>query len=149
MGFLRHAQHRRNWGVYRSRRYGGCRACARCAHGSSCRQDPAKGRTIKRDQYEAHRERMRLRMKEEPSRSRYALRKQTVEPRIGEIRHVRAARRFLRRGLDAVRHERTLVCTAVCDHEAHGLLRQVVGRFGTRRGDEAEVGLAVEAKASG
>jgi hypothetical protein len=56
---------------------------------------------------------MRSRMKEPASRERYALRKQTVEPRIGQIKHVHGVRRFLRRGLDAVRHEWTLVCTAV------------------------------------
>jgi hypothetical protein len=56
---------------------------------------------------------MRSRMKEERSRKRYALRKQTVEPRIGQIKHVQGVRRFLHRGLDAVRHEWTLVCTAV------------------------------------
>lgn len=111
--FLRCSQGRRNWGVVRSRQYGGCRACATCAHGSLCCRDPGKGRTIKRDQYEVYRERMRSRMKDESSRARYGLRKQTVEPRIGEIKHVRGVRRFLHRGLDAVRHEWTLVCTAV------------------------------------
>ena len=52
-------------------------------------------------------------MKQKPSRARYALRKQTVEPRFGEIKRVRGVRRFLRRGLEAVRNEWTLVCTAV------------------------------------
>jgi len=113
LGFLRSSQHRRNGRVVRCRQYGGCRACATCAHGSFCCQDPTKGRTIKRDQYELYRERMRSRMQEESGRSRYALRKQTVEPRIGEIKHVRGVRRFLHRGLEAVRHEWTLVCTAV------------------------------------
>ena len=88
-------------------------SCATCVHGASCCRDPSKGRTIKRDQYEAHRERMRSRMKLPESRERYALRKQTVEPRIGEIKHIRGVRRFLHRGLAAVRHEWTLVCTAV------------------------------------
>jgi transposase len=111
--FVRCTQNRRNWGVARSRQYGGCRACATCVRATLCCKEPPKGRTIKRDQYEVYRERMRSRMKEERSRARYALRKQTVEPRIGEIKHVRGVRRFLRRGLEAVRHEWTLVCTAV------------------------------------
>ena len=111
--YLRSSQHRRRWGVARCRQYGGCPSCARCVHSASCCRNPSKGRTIKRDQYEAYRERMRSRMKQPASRSRYALRKQTVEPRIGEIKHVRGVRRFLRRGLESVRHEWTLVCTAV------------------------------------
>ncbi len=113
LSFVRSAQDRRNWGVARCRQYGGCPACATCAHASACCRNRVKGRTIKRDQYEAHRERMRCRMKEKQSVERYALRKQTVEPRIGEIKQNRTVRRFLHRGLDAVRHEWTLVCTAV------------------------------------
>jgi transposase len=111
--FLRCTQNRRNWGIARSRQYGGCRACATCARASLCCQNPTKGRTIKRDQHEVYRERVRSRMKEPASRKRYALRKQTVEPRIGQIKHVQGVRRFLRRGLDAVRHEWTLACMAV------------------------------------
>ena len=113
LGFLRCTQHRRNWGISRGRQYGGCGACATCAHASLCCKEPIKGRTVKRDQYEIYRERMRSRMKQKASRQRYALRKQTVEPRIGEIKHVRGVRRLLRRGLEAARHEWTLVCTAV------------------------------------
>ena len=111
--FFRSTKDLRNWGVAHCRQYGRCQTCATCAHASLCCRTPAKGRTIKRDQYEAHRERMRRRMNEEPSRARYALRKQTVEPRIGEIKHIRGVRRFLHRGLDAVRHEWTLVCMSV------------------------------------
>ncbi len=37
----------------------------------------------------------------------------------------------------------------VDDHEACGLFRQMVGRFDARCGDEAEVGIAVEAKMPG
>ena len=111
--FVRSAQDRRNWGVARCRQYGRCPACATCAHAPACCRNRVKGRTIKRDQYEAHRERMRRRMKEKQSVERYALRKQTVEPRIGEIKQNRTVRRFLHRGIDAVRHEWTLVCTAV------------------------------------
>ncbi len=52
-------------------------------------------------------------MKNETSRQRYGLRRQTVEPRFGEIKHVRGVRRFLHRGLSAARHEWALACTAV------------------------------------
>jgi len=50
-------------------------------------------------------------------RSRYRLRKQTVEPVFGQIKGARGFRQFLRRGLAAVAHEWHLICTA------HNLLK--------------------------
>jgi Transposase DDE domain len=41
---------------------------------------------------------------------RYALRKQTVEPVFGQIKEVRGARRFMRRGLAACEAEWKLLC---------------------------------------
>jgi transposase len=87
--------------------------CASCAQAAACCSDPAKGRTINRDQYEDHRERLRTRMNSEAGRAAYKLRKQTVEPRFGHIKHDLGVRRFLRRGLEKVRTEWSLVCTAV------------------------------------
>jgi Transposase DDE domain len=40
------------------------------------------------------------------------LRKQTVEPVIGQIKHARGFRQFLLRGFAKVKHEWTLACTA-------------------------------------
>jgi hypothetical protein len=45
-------------------------------------------------------------------RSRYRLRKQTVEPVFGQIKHARGFRQFLLRGLGKVRGEWALLCTA-------------------------------------
>jgi len=50
-------------------------------------------------------------------RTRYRLRKQTVEPVFGQIKHARGFRQFLLRGLDKVRSEWALLCTA------HNLLK--------------------------
>jgi transposase len=50
-------------------------------------------------------------------RSRYRLRKQVVEPVFGQIKQARGFRQFLLRGLDNVRAEWALVCTA------HNLLK--------------------------
>jgi transposase len=50
-------------------------------------------------------------------RSRYRLRKQTVEPVFGQMKHARGFRQFLLRGLDKVRGEWALLCTA------HNLLK--------------------------
>lgn len=50
-------------------------------------------------------------------RSRYRLRKQVVEPVFGQIKQARAFRQFLLRGLDQVRAEWAIICTA------HNLLK--------------------------
>ena len=56
---------------------------------------------------------MRARMKTDQGRSRYRLRGPTVEPRFGHIKRGLGVRRFMRRGLEAVRTEWSLVCTVV------------------------------------
>jgi hypothetical protein len=50
-------------------------------------------------------------------RSRYRLRKQIVEPLFGQIKHARGFCQFLLRGLDKVRAEWAMICTA------HNLLK--------------------------
>ena len=55
---------------------------------------------------------MRQRLRRGGFRSRYRLRKQTVEPVFGQIKQARGFRQFLLRGLAAVQHEWALVCTA-------------------------------------
>jgi transposase len=111
--YVQGSQDRKKWGVAKRRHCGGCSACASCPHARHCCKNPAKGRTVTRDQYEACRERLRLRMSEDVARGRYRLRRQTVEPRIGQIKHVLGFRRFLRRGLKTVSAEWSLACTAV------------------------------------
>ncbi len=71
------------------------------------------GRIINRDQYENHRQRQRKRMASEVGRATNRRRKQTVEPRFGEIKNVLGVRRFMRRGMEAVKTEWSMVCTAV------------------------------------
>lgn len=60
---------------------------------------------------------MRLKLKRGGYRSRYRLRKQTVEPVFGQIKGCRGFRDFLLRGLAKVQSEWSLVCTA------HNLLK--------------------------
>jgi transposase len=55
---------------------------------------------------------MRLRLRRAGYRTRYRLRKQTVEPVFGQIKQGRGFRQFLLRGLAKVRGEWALVCTA-------------------------------------
>ena len=60
---------------------------------------------------------MRKRLERAGHRSRYRLRKQTVEPVFGQIKEGRGFRRFSLRGKEQVAHEWALVCTA------HNLLK--------------------------
>ena len=61
--------------------------------------------------------RCRVRLKRAGWRSRYRLRKQIVEPVFGQIKQARGFRQFLLRGVDKVRAEWALICTA------HNLLK--------------------------
>ena len=65
---------------------------------------------------------MRTRLRRGGWRSRYRLRKHTVEPVFGQIKACRGWRQVLHRGLDAVRAEWTLMCTA------HNLLKLAAAR---------------------
>jgi len=56
-------------------------------------------------------------LKKAGRRSRYRLRKQTVEPVFGQIKQARGFRQFLLRGLENVRGEWAMICTA------HNLLK--------------------------
>lgn len=60
---------------------------------------------------------MRTRLRKGGHRSRYRLRKQTVEPVFGQMKQARGFRQFLLRGFAKVRGEWDLICTA------HNLLK--------------------------
>jgi IS5 family transposase len=60
---------------------------------------------------------MATKLKRGGRRSRYRLRKQIVEPVFGQIKQARGFRQFLLRGLDKVRGEWAMLCTA------HNLLK--------------------------
>ncbi len=75
---------------------------------------PTAGRTIVTGTF---RNRMKRRLTRAGRRSRYRLRKQTVEPVFGQIKQARGFRQFLLRGIEKVRGEWALVCTA------HNLLK--------------------------
>ena len=55
---------------------------------------------------------MRQKLKRAGRRSRYRLRKQIVEPVFGQIKQARGFRQFLLRGLDKIKAEWALLCTA-------------------------------------
>jgi hypothetical protein len=55
---------------------------------------------------------MRTRLRQGGHRSRYRMRKYTVEPVFGQIKQARGFRQFLLRGIDKVQAEWALICTA-------------------------------------
>ena len=55
---------------------------------------------------------MRARIRQGGHRSRYRIRKSTVEPVFGHIKQARGFRQFLLRGIDKVRGEWAMICTA-------------------------------------
>jgi transposase len=78
-------------------------------------QSPAPRGRLPRDV--TLRERMDRKLRTEAGRAAYAKRKQTVEPVFGQIKEARGFRRFLLRGLEAVRAEWRLICLS------HNLLK--------------------------
>jgi transposase len=91
-------------------------APGRATHGSA---DPSGRRRLKPGSRMAA---MAARLRRAGRRSRYRLRKQTVEPVIGQIKHARGFRQFLLRGFDRVEAEWALICTA------HNLTKLVAAR---------------------
>jgi len=67
-------------------------------------------------------QRMRTRLRRGGHRSRYRLRTQVVEPVFGHIKECRGFRGFLLRGIDHVRAEWSMLCTA------HNLLKLAAAR---------------------
>jgi transposase len=65
-----------------------------------------------RDGNSPRKKEMTRRLRRGGFRSRYRLRKQTVEPVFGQIKEAMGFRRFLLRGLERVRGEWSLICTA-------------------------------------
>ena len=111
--FLRISRDKKKWGTAQRRQYGGCAACAGCPQAKLCCKNSDTGRVVSRDQYEPQRERLRRRMDTQAGRAIYKRRKCTVEPCFGHIKHNMGVRRFMRRGIEKVKTEWSMVCTAV------------------------------------
>jgi transposase len=100
-----------NLEVLKRERIRGYVATGKQQHGQS---SPTKGKTPPEG---THARAMWRRLKRGGWRSRYRLRKVTVEPVFGQVKSARGFRQFLLRGLEKVRSEWALVCTA------HNLLK--------------------------
>ncbi len=88
-----------------------CSACQGCPWASVCTRQK-NGRVIKRGEHEEIYARHARRMEDPQRRADYKLRRQTVEPVFGILKEVLKLRRFLLRGLEGVRAEWSLACTA-------------------------------------
>jgi len=85
--------------------------CAECPFRSECAGE-GKTKVITSDDYEAERRRMAAKMRSEAGKKEYKKRKETVEWPFGNIKQNLKFREFLTRGIEKVRIEHNLVCTA-------------------------------------
>lgn len=85
--------------------------CAECPFRSECAGE-GKIRAITSDDYEGERRRMAAKMRSEAGKEAYKKRKETVEWPFGNIKQNMKFREFLTRGIEKVRVEHNLVCTA-------------------------------------
>lgn len=85
--------------------------CRECPFRSECAGE-GKKRVITSDGYEAERRRMAAKMRLETGKAEYKKRSETVEWIFGNIKQNMKFREFLTRGLDSVRTEYNLVCSA-------------------------------------
>ena len=85
--------------------------CAECPFRAECAGE-GKIRVITSDGYEGERRRMAAKMRSEAGKEAYKKRKETVEWPFGNIKQNLKFREFLTRGIEKVRVEHNLVCTA-------------------------------------
>jgi transposase len=85
--------------------------CSECPFQAEC-AGKGKRRKITGDEYEAERRRMAAKMQSEAGKEEYKKRKATVEWPFGNIKYNMKFREFLTRGIENVRNEFNLVCTA-------------------------------------
>jgi transposase len=104
-----------------------CQSCEAFEH---CRQNKnAKGRTIRRDEFEELREGLRAKMNTPEGQAVYSKRRSIIEPVFGNLKHNLGYRHFLLRGLDSVKGEFAVMCTA---HNLIKLLLHVSDKGGFR-----------------
>lgn len=86
-------------------------SCGDCPFRSECAGE-GKKRTITSDGYEGERRRMAAKMRSDTGKAEYKKRSETVEWIFGNIKQNMKFREFLTRGLESVRTEYNLACSA-------------------------------------
>ena len=104
-------------GAYRSGQYirsrvYRCHACDGCPLRSKCVSPKSKCRTITRDEYEPHRQRMAAKMATDQGREKYNQRTWIAETPFAILKSIFGVRQFLTRGLENVDNEWRWACTA-------------------------------------
>ncbi len=87
--------------------------CLECDNQNLCTKQKDGIRLLKMFPHEVHCNMMTARMNTPSAKEVYKLRQQIVEPVIGDIKENKGLRTFLTRGIDAVRTEFNLACSAV------------------------------------
>lgn len=105
-----------------------CRDAAHCPRKEKC-TDSARGRTIKRYEFDDLKEAMRKVLTQPAARDRYRRRAGMVEPVFGSLRQEQGLSRFQRQGLTKVRLEFALHAVAYNLGRAFRLLGMVRGRL--------------------
>ena len=106
--------------------------CGDCPFRSECAGE-GKIRAITSDGYEGERRRMAAKMRSEAGKEEYKKRKETVEWPFGNLKHNLKFREFLTRGIEKVRVEHNLSCTAHNLKVIWGKLERNVPIIGTIR----------------
>lgn len=89
------------------------KVCSQCNKKHVCISKNGKSRKIHRDYREPLREKMRKKLDSNEGYLLYGKRSQTVEPVFGHIKQNRGQRQFYYRGLEKVRTEWSLICSAI------------------------------------
>lgn len=91
-----------------------CDACSGCPLASRCRTDvnAKSGRRVRHDEYESHRRRHRVKMRDPAKKQKYAKRLHYGETQFAFLKQWMNLRQFLLRGIDKVRTEWLWNCTA-------------------------------------
>lgn len=86
--------------------------CLQCLEQKRCTKSRTGRRRLKMFPYESERNAMSAKMRTQEAREIYRIRQQTVEPVFGDIKGNKGIREFLTRGIQTVRTEFNLACTA-------------------------------------
>jgi len=113
LAYSKTTKDKKRGGVSKRREYGGAPECAECPLAARCYKSKKKMRTVSRDQYEHHRERSRERMMSEEGQKLYAARAPVAERPFAQVKGNCGINRFLRRGLEQVRLEWSLLMSAI------------------------------------
>jgi transposase len=87
--------------------------CKECEFSKNCTKRKDGVRQLKIAEFSKERKQLADKMKTEEAKKIFGQRKQVVEPAIGNYKENLGFREFLTRGLESVRNEFNLVCTAV------------------------------------